>query len=320
MNDNTTPSSLTVYQFAGLQTGPKLIVLGAVHGNETCGAVAIQKIRQDIEAGMLPIERGTLTLIPITNPFAYQNGRREGQRNLNRNMQVTATPQDFEDHVCNVLCPMLAAHDVLLDLHSFHTPGIPFAMIGPPNNDGELEAFARADEEEDFARSLGVHRFVEGWLDTYARGVYERQDRGVDANINYGMGTTETMRRMGGIGITLECGQHEDTAAPELAYAAICKALVHLGMSSSGAPSEPGSPHQVINMYRVVDRLHPDDQFCREWRSFEVVKQGDLIAHRKDGTGLFADQDGWIVFPNPSAQVDQEWFYLAKASSRLSID
>ena len=61
MNDNTTPSSLTVYQFAGLQTGPKLIVLGAVHGNETCGAVAIQKIRQDIEAGMLPIERGTLT-------------------------------------------------------------------------------------------------------------------------------------------------------------------------------------------------------------------------------------------------------------------
>jgi hypothetical protein len=24
------------------------------------------------------------------------------------------------------------------------------------------------------------------------------------------------------------------------------------------------------------------------------------------------DQDRWIVFPNPSAQVDQQWFYLAK--------
>lgn len=134
MNDNPTPSSLAVYQFAGLQTGPKLIVLGAVHGNETCGAVAIQKIRQDIESGMMHIDRGTLTMIPITNPLAYQNRRREGQRNLNRNMRVTSTPQDFEDLVCNVLCPMLAAHDVLLDLHSFHTPGIPFAMIGPPNN------------------------------------------------------------------------------------------------------------------------------------------------------------------------------------------
>ena len=32
------------------------------------------------------------------------------------------------------------------------------------------------------------------------------------------------------------------------------------------------------------------------------------------------EQDGWIVLPNTSAQVDQEWFYLAKASSRLSID
>jgi hypothetical protein len=31
-------------------------------------------------------------------------------------------------------------------------------------------------------------------------------------------------------------------------------------------------------------------------------------------------QDGWIVFPNPSAQVDQQLFYLAKDSSRLSID
>ena len=32
------------------------------------------------------------------------------------------------------------------------------------------------------------------------------------------------------------------------------------------------------------------------------------------------DQDGWIVFPKPSTQVVQQWFYLAKASSRLSID
>jgi len=320
MNDNPTPSSLAVYQFAGLQTGPKLIVLGAVHGNETCGAVAIQKIRQDIESGMMHIDRGTLTMIPITNPLAYQNRRREGQRNLNRNMRVTSTPQDFEDLVCNVLCPMLAAHDVLLDLHSLHTPGIPFAMIGPPNNQGNLEPFSRANEEEDFALSLGIHRFVEGWLDTYARGVTERQVRGMDANVDYGIGTTETMRRFGGIGITLECGQHEDVSAPRLAYTAICKALSHLGMTTSTASSEKQHRNQVIQIYRVVDRLHCDDQFSREWRSFESVKQGDLIAYRKDGTALSAEQDGWIVFPNPNAPVDQEWFYLAKTSSRLSVD
>jgi hypothetical protein len=33
-----------------------------------------------------------------------------------------------------------------------------------------------------------------------------------------------------------------------------------------------------------------------------------------------SEQDGWIVLTKTSAQVDQEWFYLAKASSRLSID
>jgi hypothetical protein len=40
---------------------------------------------------------------------------------------------------------------------------------------------------------------------------------------------------------------------------------------------------------------------------------------RHDGAELTADQDGWIVFPNPTAQVDQEWFYLARKSDRLRL-
>jgi hypothetical protein len=32
---------------------------------------------------------------------------------------------------------------------------------------------------------------------------------------------------------------------------------------------------------------------------------------------LVSDRDGWIVFPNNNAQVNQEWFYLAMQSNRL---
>ena len=35
------PSSLRVHQFHGLRPGPRLIVLGAVHGNEVAGPLAI---------------------------------------------------------------------------------------------------------------------------------------------------------------------------------------------------------------------------------------------------------------------------------------
>lgn len=74
---------------------------------------------------------------------------------------------------------------------------------------------------------------------------------------------------------------------------------------------------EIIRLYSVIDRLHPDDRFSRNWQSFEKIRQGELIAYRHDGVELSAEKDGWIVFPNPDAEVDQEWFYLADASERL---
>lgn len=274
-------------------------------------------MQQELEDGSLRIERGTLTLVPVVNPLAYQLKRRHGDRNLNRNMRVTEAPQDFEDKVSNILCPLLGSHDALLDLHSFHTPGSPFALMGPRNNTSDLEPFARAAEEEAMARCLGVKRFVEGWLETYARGATNRRARGVDANVEYGVGTTETMRRYGGIAVTLECGQHEDEQASQIAYDAIRRTLAHFGMVAEPAPVPTDEP-EVIRLYDVVDRLHPDDRFSRDWRSFERIQRGQVLAYRHDGAELSADQDGWIVFPSPAARVNEEWFYLAQASERFS--
>lgn len=308
--------ALRIHQFSGFSPGPKLIVLGAVHGNETCGTQAIRRVLGEFDDGTLSLARGVLTLVPVTNPLAYRLGRRQGDRNLNRNLRITREPMDFEDRVANALCPLLQAHDVLLDLHSFHTPGMPFAMLGPTDNQGAIEPFSRAQEEEAMALSLGVGRFVEGWLDTYAQGVKDRQARGAESNVDYGVGTTEAMRRYGGIAITLECGQHEEERAPKVAYTAIRNTLAHLGMVDDAVP-EPEVQREVIRLYRVIDRLHPDDVFARAWRSFEPVARGDLIAYRRDGTALTADREGWIVFPNLTAQTDQEWFYLAETSQRL---
>ena len=57
-------------------------------------------------------------------------------------------------------------------------------------------------------------------------------------------------------------------------------------------------------------------RFAREWASFDRLSRGDLIGMRKDGTRVLAEEDGYIVFPNPLAQAGQEWFYLARTSSR----
>lgn len=305
--------------FTGLAPGARLIVLGAVHGNETCGTRAIRRVIGEIEAGTLGLVAGSVTFVPVTNPLAYARHQRMGDRNLNRNLGPTDTPREFEDRIANWLCPLLAQHDALLDLHSFHTPGEPFVMLGPENNAGTLEPFARAAEETALALALGVHRFVDGWLDTYAAGVARRRAAGAsarEADVHYGIGTTEYMRAQGGIALTLECGQHDDPAAPEVAYRAIHRALAHLGLTAAPAPA-PVSATEALRLYQVVDRAHPDDQFARAWESFDRVGAGERIGTRHDGTPVVADCDGHVVFPNPAALPGQEWFYLAKRCSRV---
>ena len=173
MSDSTPVSteSLSVLGIKTERAGPRLIVLGAVHGNETCGPRAIERVMAEFESEKLNLLRGNVTFVPVTNPKAYERGHREGERNLNRNLGPKAEPQDFEDRIANVLCPLLAQHDVLIDLHSFQSPGEPFAMIGPMVNEGTLEPFALTEHEEALAVRLGPQRLVEGWLETYAAGV-----------------------------------------------------------------------------------------------------------------------------------------------------
>jgi predicted deacylase len=305
--------------FAALAPGVRLIVLGAVHGNETCGTQAIRRVIAEIESGQLDIVAGCVTFVPVTNPLAYARHQRMGDRNLNRNLMPTDAPVEFEDRIANWLCPLLARHDALLDLHSFHTAGEPFVMLGPEDNSGTLEPFARAVEETALALSLGVHRFVDGWLDTYAAGVKRRLAAGVptcEADVHYGVGTTEYMRAQGGIALTLECGQHDDPAAPDVAYRAIHNALAHLGVTEVPAPA-PVTETEALRLYQVIDRIHAEDKFTRAWSSFDRVRAGETIGVRHDDTPVVGDRDGYIVFPNPNAQEGQEWFYLAEPSARV---
>ena len=314
---NASPNALRAHQFAGLNPGPRLIVLGAVHGNETCGTRAIERVLADIDSGVLCIERGLLTLVPVANPLAYANGERRGERNLNRRLLPSDAPVEYEDCIANVLCPWLAAHDVLLDLHSFASPGRPFVMRGPADNAGPLEPFAHAAAEGRLAAHLGPSRIVEGWMAAYAQGAARRRALGLldDADPSYGIGTTEYMRSQGGYGVTLECGQHGDAAAPEVGYRAIRQAIALLGLADT-LLAPPPAEFERLRLTEVVDRQHEADRFVRPWRSFDAVHAGEHVGERHDGTAVIARADGHIVFPDVNALPDHEWFYFAEASER----
>ncbi len=303
--------------YTGLAAGPRLIITGAVHGNETCGTKAIRRVMEEIDSGALVVKAGSVTFVPVTNPLAYQLGQRSGDRNLNRNLFPNEDPQDFEDQIANWLCPLLARHDVLLDLHSFNAQSQPFCMVGPRNNQGSLQPFKHAAKERALARRLGVARFVDGWMATYGQGVQRRmkgsQAAELETVLRYGVGTTEFMRSTGGYALTLECGQHADPAAPDVAYRAIMNTLAFLKLIDAPEP-EPIALDKMeyLSMEAVHDRLDANDQFSRVWSSFDRVAKGDLIGTRADGTLVTAEYDGKILFPDVNAKPNNEWFYMTR--------
>ena len=312
---------LRLHQFTALAPGPRLLVTAAVHGNETCGTQALARLIPAFDNGALRLQRGQLTLLPVTNPLAYDRGQREGERNLNRQLVPTCAPRFYEDHLANRLCPLFAAHDVLLDLHSFQAEGSPFVMLGPRDNAGALEPFTHEAAETRLALALGPSRLVEGWLATYARGLARRGAPPED--IVQAIGTTEAMRRTGGYGVTLECGQHTDPNAVALAHAAVLRALAVLGMlAPEDAPAlPPDRPRATLmQMQEVVERRHPGDRFARPWRHFDAVRAGETVGWRHDGTPVPAPGDGCLIFPDARAAVGTDWFYWASPGDRRLAD
>jgi predicted deacylase len=285
--------------FHALETGPALTVLGAVHGNERCGPEAIRRLIGDVENGTVALSRGSLQLMPIVNPQAYAQNVRFVERNLNRQLYPKHEKIHYEDHLDPIVCGLLDRTDVLLDLHSFASPGGPFIFLSGKNPD-----------ELAYAKSLGVSDFVYGWAEAYGGGGGKESQ-----------GTTEYARTRGALAVTLECGQHLNADAADVGYRAILMALSHLGMLDASCPAASGLGQPAaaadLRCVRMKSVFYRDEgaSFCKPWRHFDAVAKGEAIASYANGETLVAPEDGFIVLPKEAAATGGEWFYFGTATS-----
>ena len=137
---------------------PYVGVCGSIHGNEPCGADAIQRIASAFEEGSLEPATGTVFLIHA-NPEANSQGRRHtrGGDDLNRlwDFEFTETLRQeawgYEHHRVLELKEVLGELDVFLDLHSAGTPTPPFGI-----SNGEASI-------DDIAKQVGISFLVQSW-------------------------------------------------------------------------------------------------------------------------------------------------------------
>nr|WP_321526570.1 succinylglutamate desuccinylase/aspartoacylase family protein [uncultured Cohaesibacter sp.] len=321
--DGPDVETLETVTFRSLRPGPKLLITGAVHGNEPCGTRAITRAIAAFKSGHLRLTRGSVTFVPVMNPLAWRRNQREGMRNLNRNFSEKTVPEDFEDRLCNVICPILRDHDVLIDLHSFTSEGEPLALFGPSDNDGVLEPFAHADAELALASAMGLGLMVHGWMEAFDKAIKARKKAAGAAAVrdtmpaNLGVGTTEYMRFAGGYGITVECGNHNDPASAAVAWQCILNGLAHLDMINFSLPAERPKP-RVYEMMDAILAEHADDRLVEKFTTGAEVREGQVIGHRASGEEIRAPYDGALIFSDISAAPNTELTFVCRKSQRFA--
>ena len=288
--------TVKIVTYRALAAGPAFTVLGAVHGNERCGAQAIARLVADIDNGTVALKCGALQLVPIANPKAFEQGVRFVERNLNRHLYPKDKKQHYEDHLDPIVCEVLDKTEVLLDLHSYTSKGGPFIFLGPPNA-----------KEIAYAQSLGIPDFVYGWAEAFGR-----------ANELESQGTTEYARKNGALAITLECGNHFNANAADIGYRAILRALAHLGMLDGPPPDAPPAAKERWVRMKSVYRGEVGAIFARPWKHFDPVAKDEAIANLASGEALRAPENGFIVLPTEGAAAGEDWFFYGIEMTRPS--
>lgn len=268
------------------KAGPHLLVMGAIHGNETCGPTAILEIMAEIGAGKIPLLKGEVTFIPVCNPKAYAQNVRFIEHNLNRIFKPHTHPQTYEARLANQLTPYVDACDYLLDLHSMQASGKPFVFL-----DYEEPAFT------DFTLAQGVDIVVRGWP----------QVQSAPDSLNES-DTVAYARQQGKVATLVECGQNGSPLADIVARQCILGSLATLGLIAPehAVPLPPNVTN--IRVTRLIIRKK-EGEFVKAWKHLDPIAAGEVIATYADGTSETAPEPGYLIMPHQGAELGHEWFY-----------
>jgi predicted deacylase len=263
-----------VYTFAAERAGPHVLLQALTHGNEVCGAIALDWLLGE----QYRPTRGTVSFC-FANVAAYEAfdpadpfASRCVDEDFNRlwTTEVLDGPRQSADLArARTLRPLYDRIEYLLDLHSMTDRCPPLAMAGRQHKGVEL------------AQALGApeHIIVDGG---HAAGRRLRDYAWFD--------DADDPRNA----LLIECGQHWEAAAPELAKQVTLKFLRHFGMVDSAfldAHLEP-MPTPAQRVIEVTDAVTiGTDSFA-----FTAPASG-LAVVPKAGTLLARDGDAEIFTP-----------------------
>jgi predicted deacylase len=264
----------SAFRIEAMSSGPEVLILGAVHGDETCGSLAIGALLARFADRSLTLWRGRLTLA-IGNEEALRRRVRKVEVDLNRCFidGPDGTLDSYERRRVEDLKPLLRAADYMLDLHATSLPSVPFLMCEEP--------------VLPFARALGISPIVLGWGSLGAGALF---------------GDTETyVNAHGGRGMTVENGARDWPGGADSALVASLNLLTHLAMIDGVVP-EPRGDAAVYRLFHVHVVERPGFRYSRPFQTFDRLHGGEEIGRDLERVYV-APAECVIVMPTDPEQV-----------------
>lgn len=276
---------LNKYVYETNIAGPHLLLLGAVHGNETAGSKAIEHLKEMLDNKKIVLKCGSLTMLPVCNPLAYEQGVRFVEKNLNRIIHRFEQPSCLEEEFADEVAQAILQNEYVLDLHSTHNAGEPpFAFLDYPG-----------EQTRRLVAAADVDYVICNWPEIYKNAPIDDYCTEYFAYIS------------GKYAITLECGYHYDREAEEIARKSIYNVMSELGMIDYHFEAKEKN---YLSLKEVVIKKRAG-HLQKNYKHLDAVVKGEVIGLYDDGEKVVADCDGFILIPNHDAADGTEWFYLA---------
>ena len=268
-----------VWSFTAVTPGPHVMLTALIHGNEICGAIALDRM---LHAGVRPA-RGKLTFA-FCNIEAYRSFSRIDpavsryvDEDMNRVWDPSALdgPRNSRElRRTRLLRPLVDTVDYLLDIHS--TTNINPAMMLTGVEKKHL----------DFATAIGVP-------------VYLVRDAGHEGGRrlrDYGRFSDP---QSPAVALLVESGQHWAKATAETASEAAWRFLAAAGVLSDAdaAPwrQRPRTAQRVIQVTERVTIQSDDFRFFEAYEGFEVIERAGTLIARDGGRDIRTPYDHCVL-------------------------
>ncbi len=278
---NTGVDYFTTFEAAA--PGPHVMITAVVHGNELCGAIALDHLfRNDLRPA-----RGKLTL-GFANVGAYHSfdpadprKSRYLDEDFNRLWDV-ATLEGERDSAelrrAREIWPIVDQADFLLDIHSMQHATAPLMMAGPLPKGRVL------------ARGVGIPETVVSDAG-HAAGRRMRDYLGF---------AEEASPRNA---LLVECGQHWEARSREVAIATAYRFLRHLGAIAPEVAesyvSEAAPEQKFIEVVGPITIETDEFRFAEDYKGLEVIEDaGTVIGHDGEKEVATPFDDCVLVMPS----------------------